>query len=543
MAWGTFTILPNYQLSMIKSAKNDPLGDLARLQRSPHAMSSWHNAQQCLRNSQYAHALASFRNLVQQFPGVSQLWAELGSSAAGDLDFALANQATQRAEELASADASMLAAISMQYYRLRRVEQANACFERAVAADPSSADARLALAEWLERNHRLDKAWECIEACLVRHPRNGRALYFKAFLLRRKGLDGEAEAALRDLLKSDPLLSLDVRADANHLLGVVLDALGQYAGALSCLATSKTLRRQIANTAMLEQIDEKVDQTRRELLAELTPETLRHWSEEAAATPCPHPLALLGGAMRSGTTLIEQILGANPEILVFDESHAFVKELISTLNPLPPARGLTLKSLNALTATRRAQLTGRYFKSLLRETGDNPGARLLLDKNPFTTGSLHIWLRFFPQSKVVIALRDPRDIIISCYFQNFPLAWSNVNFLSLERTARYYADCMDVWLRMRELGGFEWIETRYEDVVGNLEGEGRRITNFLGLPWHEAQATYYEMARRKFVFAPTYDDVTKPVYNRAVGRWQHYAEALAPLQAGLEPYLRAFGYA
>ena len=102
---------------------------------------------------------------------------------------------------------------------------------------------------------------------------------------------------------------------------------------------------------------------------------------------------------------------------------------------------------------------------------------------------------------------------------------------------------MDVWLRMRELGGFDWIETRYEDVVGNLEGEGRRVTNFLGLPWHEAQATYYETARRKFVHSPTYNEVTQPVYNRAVGRWEHYAEAMAPLQAGLEKYLRAFGYA
>jgi hypothetical protein len=122
------------------------------------------------------------------------------------------------------------------------------------------------------------------------------------------------------------------------------------------------------------------------------------------------------------------------------------------------------------------------------------------------------------------------------------LTGANVNFLSLERTARFYADCMDVWLRLRELDGFEWIETRYEDVVGNLEAEGRRVTNFLGLTWHEAQATYYETARRKFIFAPTYSEVTKPVYNRAVGRWEHYAGALAPLQAGLAQYCRAFGY-
>jgi hypothetical protein len=101
---------------------------------------------------------------------------------------------------------------------------------------------------------------------------------------------------------------------------------------------------------------------------------------------------------------------------------------------------------------------------------------------------------------------------------------------------------MDVWLRLRELDGFEWIETRYEDVVGNLEREGRRVTNFLGLPWRADQAAYYETSRRKFVHSPTYDEVTKPVYTRAVKRWESYAEAMAPLQARLEPYLRNFGY-
>ena len=68
-------------------------------------------------------------------------------------------------------------------------------------------------------------------------------------------------------------------------------------------------------------------------------------------------------------------------------------------------------------------------------------------------------------------------------FPELPLNLANVNFLSLERTVKYYSDCMDVWLRLRELGGFEWIETRCEDAMANLETEGRRVTGFLGLPW------------------------------------------------------------
>ena len=247
-----------------------------------------------MRNRRPAAALAAYRNLLQQFPGAAELWAELGVAAASDLDFALAGQAFQRALELASADAALLVSIGLQYYRLRRLDQACACFERAVAADPSSVHARLSLAAWFERDRRLDEAWECVETCLAQHPKDGRALYFKAFLLHRKGLNDEAETALRDLLKSEPSLPLDVKVQAHHLLGVVLDALGQYPEALTWLGKAKTLLRQTANTAALEQIYEKVDQARRELLAELTPETLRRWREEAAASPMPASIGAFG---------------------------------------------------------------------------------------------------------------------------------------------------------------------------------------------------------------------------------------------------------
>jgi hypothetical protein len=221
---------------------------------------------------------------------------------------------------------------------------------------------------------------------------------------------------------------------------------------------------------------------------------------------------------------------------------AFVQEVSDKLTPPGAPSALSLRVLDALTPAQRTHFQQRYLQSLLREGVAEPRAEVLLDKNPSPTALLHLWLRVFPELKVIVALRDPRDVIISCYFQNLMLNTTNANFLSLERTVRHYADLMDVWLRLRELGGFDWIETRYEVIVGNVEAEGRRITEFLGLPWHPQQANYHETARQKFVFAPTYNDVTKPVYQRAVGRWQRYADALAPVQERLAPYCRAFGY-
>ena len=515
--------------------------DFEALQRSPRHVARWQKAQQDLLKGRSDLALVGYRELLKEFPGTAELWFELGLAAGKQLDFDLADQAFQRAAGLAPGDVSMLVLLGQQYHQLRRLDKARACFERAVAADPSSIHAQLSLADWFEREHRLDDAWECVEACVARHPKDAQGLCVKALLLHRKGRNGEAETLLRDLIKGGSQ-DLNVKYSSRHQLAVVLDELGQYAEALRWLGEAKAVLHQTANVAKMEQDYDRAARRRRELLAALTPETIQRWRRAGPAAPCRYRFAFLGGHPRSGTTLLEQILGAHPGIAAFDEPMAFVQEVSEKLAPLDAPPALTLKALETLTAAQRANFQQRYLKSLLREGAGEPGVELLLDKNPSPTALLHLWLRVFPDLKVIIALRDPRDVIISCFFQNLMLNTTNANFLSLERTARHYADLMDVWLRLRELGGFDWIEMRYEDIVGNLETEGRRITEFLGLSWHPHQANYHESARKKFVFAPTYSDVTQPVYNRAVGRWKHYAEVLAPIQERLALYCRTFGY-
>jgi hypothetical protein len=101
---------------------------------------------------------------------------------------------------------------------------------------------------------------------------------------------------------------------------------------------------------------------------------------------------------------------------------------------------------------------------------------------------------------------------------------------------------MDVWLAVRQWEGFSWIETRYEDTVANLHQEGRRVTEFLGLCWHEDQARFYEKSGQKRVYSPTYHDASQPVYKRSVARWNAYEKYLAPVLPALAPYCRALGY-
>jgi tetratricopeptide (TPR) repeat protein len=515
--------------------------DLRKLQRIPRQLARWQNAQQQLVGGQPGPALASYRDLAQRFPGVAQLWFELGIAETGALNFPLAERAFRQAAELAPRDVSLLVLLGQQFHRLRRLDQARACFELAVAADPGSVHARLSLAAWLERERRLDAAWECVDACLAQHPKDHQALCVRALLLHRQGRNAEAETVLRDLLQTGSV-EPSVGYSSRHLLSVVLDALGRYTEALRWLGEAKTQARGMANTARMEQDYDQADRRRRDLLAEFTPETIQGWRAKGPAFPSQRPLAFLGGHPRSGTTLLEQILGAHPELLAIDESEAFAQEVWYQLAPMQASEPLNLKRLDDLSATRRVELRERYLKSLLRELPGGSNASVWLDKNPSPTAALHLWLRLFPDSKVIIALRDPRDVIVSCFFQNLILTPTNANFLSLERTVKHYADLMDVWLRLRELGGFDWLETRYEDLVANMETEGRRVTAFLGLQWNPGQARFHETAARKFVFSPTYNDATQLVHNRAVGRWHHYAAALAPFQKILAPYCRAFGY-
>jgi hypothetical protein len=324
-----------------------------------------------------------------------------------------------------------------------------------------------------------------------------------------------------------------VQYACRYELAEILNRTERYDEAMQTLLEAKRLVRAVANVdAMLGEYDETAERFKRHT-SSLPKNILRTWSREfpeKVREPIPR-LAFLGGHPRSGTTLLEQILGAHPSVAALDESLAFdlvAARLYNSSTQWPPAR---------LNVIRR-----RYLQAFLAELGGLKEGQMILDKNPSPTVRLRIWLRVFPELRVIMALRDPRDVVISCFFQNIPVNAVNANFLSLERTARHYANLMDVWLAVRQWEGFSWIETRYEDTVANIDHEGRRVTEFLGLSWHESQARFYEKSEPKRVHSPTYHDARQPVYKRAVARWTAYEKYLAPVLPVLEPYCRALGY-
>ena len=83
------------------------MSELAKLQKAPREVARWQTAQQQLKGKRFASALAGYRDIVKRFPGVAQLWLELGIAAMGELEFDLADQAFRRAMEQSSKDAQM----------------------------------------------------------------------------------------------------------------------------------------------------------------------------------------------------------------------------------------------------------------------------------------------------------------------------------------------------------------------------------------------------------------------------------------------------
>jgi hypothetical protein len=140
-------------------------------------------------------------------------------------------------------------------------------------------------------------------------------------------------------------------------------------------------------------------------------------------------------------------------------------------------------------------------------------------------------------------LRDPRDVVLSCYLRYLPLNTVSVNFLDVQRTAERYALDMSAWLKFRDRIEAPWCEIKYENTVADLEGQARRALDTLELAWDNEVLNYRErLVTSKQVTSPTYEAVAQPIYIRAIGRWKNYERLLEPALAKLEPFLREFGY-
>jgi tetratricopeptide (TPR) repeat protein len=488
--------------------------------------------------NRFDEALALFETAAERHP--QNLVALIDASRALGARFEIprAEKLVDRLLAAAGHRADLLHLAGQTYRMIFRPEPAMRCFEKVLAMTKDIPDAYLELAVLYERRHRLDEALSLINECLRRTPDYLEAELFKGRLLRRKKDPNNAENIFRALTKNEKAHPI-VRAQAWAEIAQMLDQQDQFRDGISAMLKCKEIMRQFEAPALREA--EFVLHHLNRLTDELTPTHFQRWSTEAKQFP-PRKAAVLTSFPRSGTTLLEQVLDSHSGLVSSDEREAFARDIFPAMWLSPATPAPTAKALDEIPADKLARLRTRYFDYMSAALNEPIGDRIHLDKNPPMTLVLPGFLRLLPEAKVIVALRDPRDVVVSCFFQFLPLNPNSVCFLTLERTAQRYANDMAVWRRLRELIASPWIELKYEDTVANLEKEARRALEFLGLPWEESVLQYRDRLKEKVVGSPTYEAVSQPLYTRAIGRWKNYEEFLQPILPILKPSIDAFGY-
>jgi tetratricopeptide (TPR) repeat protein len=469
----------------------------------------------------------------------ARILMHLGQLYGRRYDYAAAERCFEKAARVAPKKAETLTTAGWLFVDFARHQLAERFFQRALEQPDVTPDTVARLAEFYERLHRADEAAAMVERALHQDNTCPLARLTQAKLHRQAGRLVEAEQVLRPILTT---ASRELRIRGWYELGAIHDRQERYDEAMAAFLEAKTLLAPDA-PPVLAQLQSIIKHLK-EMQDNVSAEMLAWWSEAGRESLQPaHRMAFLGGHARSGTTLLEQVLDSHPDIVSAEETTIFHEDAYATLRRNLPHEASMLTGLDSAPLETLRLARERYFKSMPLWLGGPPGERLLIDKNPSLQALIITFIRIFPEARLIVALRDPRDVVLSCFMlPHFPISTGSVTFLELESTARTYARVMGIWQTLKPLIKNPWLEVRYEDMVEDLEPVARKTLDFLSVQWDPHVLGFDEHARQKMVRSPTYADVTQPIYKRARGRWRHYQKYLEPHLPKLEPFVKAFGY-
>ena len=222
------------------------------------------------------------------------------------------------------------------------------------------------------------------------------------------------------------------------------------------------------------------------------------------------------GMPRSGTTLVEQILASHSQAIGLGESNR-IADLVSRLDQ--SARTDRYGDWDPQNVTLVAE-------DYVAQLPDHEGRiRRIVDKTPDNLWHLGAIARLFPNARVIVCRRDPRDICLSCLFQNFefPMPYTN-DLVHCAQRVREVDRMMEHW---RSVLPIPMLDVHYEALVSDPDAEVRRLIAFMGLDWEPA-CLRFERSRGTVTSASLWQ-VRRPLYTNSIGRWQHYERHIAPL--------------
>jgi tetratricopeptide (TPR) repeat protein len=429
------------------------------------------------------------------------------------LDEALAF--ARQAVALAPHSAEAHNTLAMVFQALGQTDEALDQFEQAAQLPGAVAEeALVGRATLLMEAGRRDEALAAFDRALEAFPGSVQALVSRADARTFKAGDPDI-AALEAYLAEGERRSLPDRISAHFALGKAYLDIQDAARAFHHFDAGNRQKRasftydSVATTQWMARIADT-----------FTPELLARLQGTGEASELP---VFIVGMPRSGTTLIEQIVSSHPQVTGAGE--------LSALRLVVEGSGLFPDWVPGMTgedATQRLLPLGRDYLSRIAPLVQ--GRTRLVDKMPGNFLYAGLIPLILPGARIIHARRDPVDTCLSCYTKLFGGEQQfTYNQTELGEFYRDYERLMAHWAQV--LPAQQFIEVDYEAVVDDLEGEARRLIDFLGLPWDDACVKFHE--NQRVVRTASVNQVRQPIYKTSKGRWQAYADHLGPLLAAL----------
>ena len=505
----------------------------------------------CLRSGQVEDAANSFHNAVKHDSQLAQAWFNLGIVYENRNRLAEAGGYYKQATLINPVYHQALCSLAKALWELRIPDQVEEYFEKAIAIEETYLPAHMGLLRFLEQSNRHERLRDAISRARKVPGLHETVRLYEGILA---DIDGDYERA-RTLLEAFSITAADVwtrHGERTRLarLTLICDRLDDTPAAIRYAGRANDLSREISDGKGIDKSGflQIVEKRRRYFTAE----NINRWpgnssefrgqskisGEILTLTPGIDNPVFIIGFPRSGTTLLDTLLRGHPSIRVAEEADA-VGVMVNRLSGDSDERLQTLANLQDRDVEG---LRKTYFDALARyarpEDGVMPVDRFAL--NTVYAGEIH---RIFPEARFILMLRHPADCVLSCFMQTFYETPANASFFTLEDSAHMYDRVFGLWRQYTGLLQLNVLQVKYEDLVTDAETTCRQILDFLEMPWHPGILEHERTALdRSLISTASYNQVTRPLYTEAQGRWQRYRAALEPVLPVLEPWIGYFGY-
>jgi tetratricopeptide (TPR) repeat protein len=454
-------------------------------------------------------AVAALRRAVEINPNLADAQQSLGRMLQLGNDFEGAIACYRKAIGLKPSMVLAHYRLGTALQHLERNDEAIATFRRAIELDPGLDASWNALGTVQRSIGRFDEAANSFRRALELNPNSGVALRNLSMCETRPGDD--AELTSMAVIADDPAIPSEDRVSAAFGMGKWLDDAGRYDEAFARYVQANALCRKneldsgarFDPAALTREVDD--------LARTFGPDFFA--ARAGWGVPSEVPVFIVG-LFRSGTTLVEQIAASHPAVHGAGE----LSEIRTMTAALMKAPGDAVKLVEE--GIRRG--AGAHLERLRAKA---PDALRVIDKNPDNIFSLGLIATLFPEARVVFCHREPRDGALSCFVQAFS---------KRQPWASDLADCARRWHETERLSRLwrdrlplRMLDIQYETLVGDLEGQSRRLIDFLGLDWDPACLRYHE-TERAVKTASTWQ-VRQPIYTSSIGRWRNYERHIGPM--------------